>query len=271
MNAAASHPLTIASSKVFWSVVDAPGVRAGPLPEGLWVTLEDEVPIPIDLLWAICIPVDQDTLAVCAILRTELDAVLPGTLRLTPDRAPEFITLDPARFNFFIGMYEPTSIRRTRLHRGLAIAAAILFGAGVVAIGFTRRAAAWYNEAVAARQATAAIIAATATSPTWTQDNLVLELQQRQLAVTTEEVVPADAAEALAAVIARWPTHAPSSPQSISATGTAASISVTVPGDAQAFLAALSPPPGWTLDEPRLAAVDKATRLNLELRRGDSR
>ena len=38
-------------------------------------------------------------------------------------------------------------------------------------------------------------------------------------------------------------------------------------GTAAEFIAALKPPEGWRLDEPRLVSVDKATRVNIELRK----
>jgi hypothetical protein len=78
---------------------------------------------------------------------------------------------------------------------------------------------------------------------------------------------PPDASLALAAVLNAWPANVPSKPQSISVGQSGVLISVSVEGEAAVFLKAFSPPPGWTLDEPRLNTADKVTRLALQLRR----
>ena len=265
---------TVPASRLYWTVIDAPGVRGGMVPAGLWPEVEDDLPLPLEELWAVCAPMQGSEeatvskLAVCAIPRIELAERSAGALTLVPDALPEFISSSsPSAFNFLIGPFEPVALRRKRTHLHLAAAACTLVTASLVAVGLSRRAERWQAEATAAETASRSIVAAIANKPVWTRDDLTLELMQRRQTPSSDLAPPRDAAAALASVIARWPSQIASKPQSISATGQAASISVTIPGDAQPFLTSLKPPEGWTLDEPRLVAIDKTTRVNLELRR----
>jgi hypothetical protein len=258
---------TIPSDRLFWSIVEASGIRAGRIPSGLWPLIEEDVPVDPEQLWGIAAPIDDHRIAVCSIRRADLIDLAPGAVALTPESVPEFIPAPAAAFNFLIGEHEPRAARRARLRRHCFAAACVLLSAALIAIGLSRRSAAWNAEALAARNTTDGVIGSIAPHPGWSRDDLALELMQRRQAAPAEFAPPADAAEALAGVIARWPTQVANRPQAISASGASASISVTVPGDAQAFLAALKPPEGWMLNEPRLAAVDKVTRLNLELRK----
>lgn len=264
----------VPASRLYWTVIDAPGVRGGMVPAGLWPEIEDDLPLPLEELWAVCAPIEGSQeatagkLAVCAIPRSELAERSAGALTLTPESIPEFISnSSPSAFNFLIGPFEPVALRRKRTQRHLAAAACTLFTASLVAIGLSRRAESWQAEATAAETASRSIVSAIATKPVWTRDDLTLELMQRRQTPSSDLAAPRDAAAALASVIARWPSQIASKPQSISATGQAASISVTIPGDAQPFLTSLKPPDGWKLEEPRLVAIDKTTRINLELRR----
>jgi hypothetical protein len=258
---------TIPGDRLFWSIVEASGIRAGRIPSGLWPLIEEDVPVDPGQLWGIAAPIDDHRIAVCAIRSADLIDLAPGAVAITPAEVPGFIPAPAAAFNFLVGEHEPRAVRRARLRRHCFAAACMVLAAGLVAIGLSRRTAAWNAEALAARNATDGVIASIAPRPGWSRDDLALELMQRRQAVPAELAPPADAAEALAGVIARWPTQVANRPQAITASGASASISVTVPGDAQAFLAALKPPEGWRLNEPRLAAVDKVTRLNLELRK----
>ncbi|MBX3377516.1 MAG: hypothetical protein KF678_11000 [Phycisphaeraceae bacterium] len=265
-SARASMPTTIPADRILWSIIEAPNVKGmhGPIPAGLWPVIEDDLPIAADSLWAVSAPIDGQRLAVCAALRADLD--IPGALILTPESVPEFIPADPSAFNLLVGEYEPKAIRRLRTRRHLLAAAGVLLVACLIATGLSRRAAAWRAEAEAAQGAVRHVTASVANRAVWSREDLILELAQRRQSAPAEVVPPEDAAVSLAAVIAMWPA-VPAKAQSITATGRSASIAVTIPGDAQPFLAAFKPPSGWMLHEPRLVAVDQAKRLNLELRK----
>lgn len=78
---------------------------------------------------------------------------------------------------------------------------------------------------------------------------------------------PRDAANDLVAVLGSWPVESRNArPQSLSVTPEGATLAVTIEGDAAAFLKIFTPPPLFTLEEPRLVSVGSLTRLNLRLR-----
>ncbi len=261
--------MIISAERLYWSVVEAPGVKGGPLPAGLLPRIEDDLPVDAELTWAVGTPIDGGRLLVCAALRSELGGVHDGVL--IPDRVPEFVTspVDPSLLNLLVGPFEPVATRKARQRRHLIAAAAALAAAVLIGVGLERRAGAWHQEAQQTKAATQSVIGSVSPSLGWSEDDLTMELLQRSQALPVELRAPGDAALALAGLIGRWPTQIPVKPQSISATGSSASVSLLVPppGDAAAFIAALSPPEGWKLEEPRLVSVDKATRINLELRR----
>lgn len=263
--------MIISSERLFWSVVEAPGVRGGPLPAGLWPLLEDDVPVKPELLFAVGTPIGAGRLLVCAALRGELSGIVADDDVLVPDRVPESIveSIDPSLLNLLVGAFEPAARRRARHQRRLFTAAAALAAAVLVGLGLERRANVWHQEARGLDAAAQSVLASISPSLGWNKDDLAMELLQKKDALPVELRTPGDAAVAVAGLIGGWPSRIPAKAQSISAHGQSASVSVIIPppGDAAAFIAALKPPEGWKLDEPRLVSVDKATRVNLELRR----
>ncbi len=263
--------MIIPAERLFWSVVEAPGVKGGALPAGLWPLIEDDLPVEAELAWAVGTPIDGDRLLVCAALKSELiEAAAPDGV-LIPDRVPDFDAnvVDLSLLNLLGGPFEPVTARKARQQRHVMTAAAALVAAILIGVGFERRAGVWHREALDTNAVTQSVIGAVAPSLGWNKDDLAMELLQRTQVTPVELRAPGDAAVALAGLIGRWPAQIPAKPQSILASGNSASVSVLIPppGDAAAFIAALTPPEGWKLEEPRLVSVDKATRINLELRR----
>lgn len=258
--------MTISASQVFWTVIEAPGVRAGSIPAGVWPLIEEDLPIEVSKLWAVGAVIDGGRLAVCAIRRSDL-AAEAGELIQQPQTVPEYIPAPPSDFNFLIGEFEPLSTRRARVRRHIVAAVCVFLASFFMAIGLLRQASLWKVEALAAHAASRSVVASLATKAIWSKDDLVVELLQRRTSSGSELAPAADAGPALAGILAGWPTKVASKVHSISATGNAASITVTIRGDGHAFLAGLKTPEGWNLDEPRLLALDNAMRLNLELHR----
>jgi hypothetical protein len=257
------------AEKFFWTVAEAPGIKPGPLPAGLCPALEDDAPVPAESLWPVVTPIDAERVLVCAVRRSDLTDLDPRTLKLTPESLPDFVgsAILPDQLNLLIGEFEPRSLRRHRIRSQARTAAAALVCIALVAIGLVRRTSAWSDDATASQAAAHALVQSLAPSLGWSDADLVLELQTRRQAVPQDLKAPGDASASIAALIGRWPTQVPARPQGLLVTGDSASVSVTVPGDPAAFLSALKAPEGWTLQEPRLAAVDRATRLTLEFRR----
>lgn len=261
--------MNIPAERLFWSIVEAAGVRAGPLPAGLWPLLEEDVPVDPNLLWAVSAPIDEHRLLICAALKADLSALSPPDGVLTPDHVPDVISssVDPASLNLLVGEFEPVHLRTSRQRRRLTSAAAWLLSATLIGVGLERRSSAWREESHNAATAAQSVIASLSTSLGWSRDDLALELVQRRQAAPPDLHIPGDAALAIAGLLESWPTRIAAKTQSISASGEVASISVLISGDAAAFISAIRPPEGWKLQEPRLIGVDTSTRINLELRR----
>lgn len=261
--------MRISTDRLHWAVLDAPGIKGGVLSEGLWPLLEEEVPVPVELLWAVGTPLPDGRLLVCAGLRAEIKGVADD--ELVPDRVPDSLPqdVDPAGLNLLVGEFEPKGKRAARDRSRLKSAAAVLLTSALVSIGLERRARVWLDEARKAEVATESLIASISPSLGWGKDDLAMELLKRQQVPLQDPRLPQDATPVIAGLIRVWPASIPSKPQTISATGQSTSISVLIPPPVAAadFLAALKTPSGWKLEEPRLVAVDKATRVSLELRR----
>lgn len=257
------------TDRFFWAVLDAPGLkRAGVLPIGLLPMLEEEAPVDAIDLHAVCVPLRDGGLAVCAAEQAALSEVQPATLSLTPESVPPFLEgrVAPERFNLLLGAFEPRPIRARRVKQHAFAAATVLLCGLLVAIGLHRRASRWESLADSARAAAAELAAAHA--PTGRPEDLAAEANR--LRATRESlakaVAPPDGALALASVLHAWPASVPSKPQSISVSPAGISVSVSLEGDPAAFLRGFTPPPGWALDEPRLNTAANLTRLSLQLR-----
>lgn len=255
------------AERFYWTVLDAPGWKhAGELPAGLVSVLEDDIPKSEGDLHAVCVPMPGGRLAVCAADRAALAELAPTTLALTPQAVPPFVECDPGLFNLLAGAFEPLPLRKARLRRHALAAATILLCGVLVAAGLYRRASRWDALATSAR-ATSTQLAA-AHSPTGKPDDLATEAARlrasREVIASTAQ--PPDAALVLAATLQAWPARVPSKPQSIAVGPTGVTISVSLEGDAAPFLRSFTPPAGWSLDEPRLNAADKLTRLTLHMR-----
>lgn len=265
-----SPHVTWPADHFFWAVIEAPGVRrTGELPAGLWPMLEEDVPAEAADLHAVCVPVSGGILAICAAEKSVLANMHAETISLTPESLPHFIqslNLTPEQFNLLVGSFEPMPTRSRRVRQHAYAAAIVLLCGALVSFGLHRRASRWDERADAARLA-ASSVAATIT-PSGTTSDLAAESTRLQATRDALAILklPPDASLALVAVLHAWPTSVPSKPQTISIGQSGISISTSVEGDAAAFLKAFSPPPGFTLDEPRLNASDKLTRLSLQLR-----
>lgn len=255
------------AERFYWTVLEAPGWnRSGELPAGLVSMLEDDVPLDAGDLHAVGVPLPGGRMAVCAASRAALRELPPATLSLTPEAVPPFFENDPRRFNLLVGSFQPIPIRRARLRQHALAAATVMLCGVLVAAGLSRRAARWDALATSARDATTQLAAAH--SPSGTLHDLAAEAARLRASneAAARVALPRDASLALAATLQAWPAQIPSRPQSIAVGPTGVTIAVAVEGDAAPFLRSFAPPAGWSLDEPRLNAADKVTRLTLHMR-----
>lgn len=262
--------LSLPPEKLCWAVLNAPGwSRHGALPPGLRAALTDELPMS-EPLHAVGVPLRDSTILVCAATVASIRALDGDTLTLTPSTLPAFAASlpgapDPAALNLLVGEFEPHAYRRVRW-RGHAMAAAtVLLCAALVALGLGRRSNAWRAEATQARNAESALLRTAL--PEGEDPTIALANLRRAAAAAARPSSTPDAATDLAAVLAGWPVSASCVTHSIAVGSDGASVSVALDNDPAEFLRALRPPPGWTLDEPRLNAAGDSTRVSLRLRR----
>ncbi len=253
--------------KLFWALLEAPGwARRGVVPEGLFPALDDELPLPVESLHAICAPAGGAALLVCAALRADLAGLDGDVLSLSPSELPAFAAgrCEPAHLNLLVGEYEPRLVRRTRTRvRALALVT-VLIAAGLVSVGLSRRGEAWRLDARAHRESARQILAAVVApgiDPASEIDRL-----RRANQATRREKAPTDAALSLAAVLTGWPAQVSCAAHSIAVGQAGATLSLDVEGDPTPFLESLRPPAGWALDEPRLNTTESGARLSLRLR-----
>ena len=260
------------ADRFFWAVLEAPGVKAGVLPPGLAGELQDELPISVDQLNAVCLPAGEGKLLVCAARRVDLEELAHDSLSLRPQSFPDFLgpmtAVAQSAPELLTGRFEPRPLRRERYRRTILVAASILLASALISLGLTRRAAALFHHADAAR------VAATATIKQVSTGDTPLSLQQdlhhaRSAPDRAHNIVPPDAAESFAALLSEWPSAIPCDATAVSITPTAINLTLLVSDDARPLLAAIKAPAGWRLEEPRLNASGPATRVNLTMRRAE--
>ena len=253
------------TDRFFWAVLDAPGVRAGVLPSGLEADLQEALPVPVETLHAVCVPAAGGVL-VCAARRDELQGLGPDVLSVRPEAVPEFVKSTSEVPELMTGNFEPLAFKRERSRRHFLVAASILLGCGLIALGFERRAGNLAEEARAAHAAGRELTSRVA--PSGEARSLGAQLDQVRRSITSDRALtPPDAAEALAGVLTVLPNEVEFEASSISVSPSAVSLVLTTKGDARQLLAAVRAPQGWRLDEPRLTTLPNATRVNLSMRR----
>ncbi|MFN0131459.1 MAG: hypothetical protein ACKVW3_02840 [Phycisphaerales bacterium] len=266
--------------RFYWAILPAHGWRgkgdsSSEVPVGLRAALEDEFPVPTEELHAVATPLASDTLLVCAARRDALASLTMmdhPVLSLTPESLPDFAAshsvvtqsvCDPASLNLLIGEFEPVPVRAARGRTHTIAAASLVMCAALISLGLLRRAERSDALASETRQATIALVGRAV--PDGTSASMATELASLRAAKPAARAAP-DASLALAAVLTAWPRDATCRTQSITVGPSGASVAVTIPGDAAAFLRAFKAPAGWTMDEPRLNAADRAVRLAIRLR-----
>jgi hypothetical protein len=287
--------------RFFWGTISIPGLRrAGPLPTSLALLFADDVPVPLNELFIIAAPasptrdhphfmddsVDQASAPpqtntelprdphqaiVCAARMADLKPLLSTAHSLRPQSLPPFLMgqVDPRSLNLLVGSCEPYD-SRLRRRRSLTRSALVWTCLAILAgLGLHRRATTWASEAEALRSTHAESLTAILATPDATSLDLEYELETLSQIVQSRRKAhqPVDLSEIAAHLLRHWPVGtAPAHEiQSISLNERRLTLSVMVEGDPSPLLAALKPPNGWILNEPRLFNVGAATRLSLEL------
>ena len=288
-----SPSTTWPSARFYWSILDLPAgaakrIRPGPLPPGLRPQFEEDVPEPESALadlHAVCTPIDDDRLLVCAASNAALRELSADTLALTPSVSdlPEFIRFDRshtssggstdesapstelgnsaastvARLNLLVGTHEPALFRRARARRTALALVTFILCAVLASLGLHQRAA--RDRALAAEHSRSAHdLAAPLGRGIAPADLPALVGRARQSAAAAAKITePADASAPLAALLTAWPTTQAANVQTINVGGDVIAIALTIEGESAAadFLRAFAVPEGWMREEPRLTAL----------------
>jgi hypothetical protein len=255
--------------RFYWAEIDAMGWHgSGPLPPGLLLALAEELPLPVEDLQAVGIPVEGDRVLICACPRENLAGLDPAILELRPASVPDGLSsaADLASLNLLIGDCEPPAARAKRRSWHAHLALTLLACSLLLTVGLFRRALAATADALASAKAADTLLTDAGTPQR--EDTLIEKAKlMRAIAEVTRKAKPAaDASAGLQELLRVWPTQLAAKPQNLSVNADGISMSVTVDGDPAPFLASFVTPAGFALDEPRIATAGPVTRLSLHLR-----
>lgn len=274
------------AERFYWAVLDTSNLPHKPLALSgigsshttrtqLGYLFESVLPVEIESVHAAYLPLSDTRILACAMNRAELDqALADDAMTLGPDSLPPFIDeqVDLARLNLLTGTLQPPRLKRLSQRNALQIAAAIIICATLFFTGTQRR-------TIAARELRADALAAAdqmrlsvlPTGPTTQPAALRLISQLRKLERTRTDGPDAtrliDAAEPLSELLALWPAQLHATTESMIITPEAITIIAQVPthADAQSLANALSPMPGWQLQQPQVAATRGVVRTTIRL------
>jgi len=259
------------AERFLWAVVDAPGMRSpGPVAPGLLPQLAEQVHVEPDALAAVAAPLGGGRALVCAVERSSLAAVGTKVLRLTPAELPGCVAAEegmvrPEALDLLVGEHLPASVRRNGRLRHAAIAGCLTLCGLLAALGLSRRAGAWDAQARDAAQRTSLITGMIDPDATLADLPYLADEAVQQSASLNGLASLAPVAPTLAEMLEAWP--AGSSPSSVAIDGESILATALVTGDPGEFLAALRPPPGWRLLEPRLGSLGEATQITVSMER----
>ncbi len=272
------------ADRFYWAVLDGSLVpkrlwHRRPDEEALGYLFEAELPVPIDCVHAIYVPVKGNRFIACGIEHDHLveSAELCEVLTLSPQAFPPDLFSDDdaavGSFNLLTGRHEPESVGRERRRLSIESAAAIVLIAIVVAFGAERQIGAWNRaaaETVAARLAVFDdLYPPQSTTPSSQPPALRLLAELRQLERTRGTAAqPIDsegrqAGRLLARLLRQWPAQQPIMTESLSVTPesiTLVGLLPTAPA-AQGFVSAFEFPPEWEARQPQISAVTNGVRL----------
>ncbi len=274
--------------RFYWSLLDASVLpkrlfQRRPDPQTLGFLFESDLPVPIDRIHAVYVPVGDNRFIACGIEHERLttDLSLREALTLSPDEIPEDVeqecAVDPRSINLLSGPHESAPVRRER-RRLVAESAAItvLFLLAIV-LGAERRINA-LNRATAEVQAKGQVVydeiyPASTFAPSAQPAPLRLIAELRQLGrtrgggVQSTDIEGPRAGRTLAALLQRWPTEQPIMTESISVTPASVIFVGLLPNTpvAQEFVSAFDVPDEWEARQPQISAVTDGVRLTWRL------
>ncbi|MFG0243490.1 MAG: hypothetical protein ACF8R9_11960 [Phycisphaerales bacterium JB054] len=252
---AAPSEVRLPPERFYWAVLDAPAARDRRT--ALGYLFETVLPVPVERVHAVYLPISDGRFLACGMDREQL-AAHDGALVLGPKAMPEFLdgAVDPVTINLLVESFEPRAVRRARRRVAFIACAAILACALAVGWGELRRASRWHEISESFAQATAGVydrVLPASTGAVPPAARLTAELRTLDRTRTDAPAgSPREIAPTLAAVLASWPPGLPASTESLSAAPGAITLTVRLPDEASAerLERELKPPPGWRVSQP---------------------
>lgn len=244
-------------------------------------------------LQIICAPLPSGRIIACGAPLEDLKSASAHLDRLFPAALPPFIqrelgietgkesTFEPTgtahpvlgHLNLLVGELEPPAQRARRARRRTLVLATSLLALALVAVGTERRIFILEQQQAGAtsesEQALRDFGRTMGSGRSVSAEALpaAVAVAQRTSDAAARLPVPADATTVLADLLHSWPSQSTDESwscavQSLRVTGNVIAATVTIEGDAAAYLRALTAPPGWMLDEPRLTTLGMTSATN---------
>lgn len=276
--------LTRPSEEFYWSILTldegAPkSRRVRPTRDFLDSLLEEDLPLDLGEVHASYTQLPDGRYLACAAPRALLATLPPEALSLSPQAIPDSLDVDGnglcSHLNLLTGEFEPRELKRERSKRWTFATTACLACSLLLTIGLARRSASARDSARALDAATIGLAKAALPDKSPTLASAAYLTQQELASLRTLRSTEAssirspDAVAPLADLLGHLPRTTSLRTDVLAVTPQTITLNVATDADPQIFLKALTPPSGWSLDEPRLTASrgEGATTLAIQMHR----
>lgn len=275
--------VTWPESSFFWAVLTPPFKLASALTNapGLAEEFQALVPIPLQELQTLYVPLATGKALVCSARVDELNGVSPRVLAVSPASVPgeliEAAGVDPSSINLLTGRFLPPPLRRERRRRMQLVALASVVLSLACSVGFWRRTTSWRQESELLAAAQTRLVAQiTGDDPAKSngpiaairmQEELRSLRQTRHAGRSDAGASPTDAAVTLASFLQGWPRELDADTESLIVAPDTVSTAVTIPGSVQDFLTQFKTPSGWSRSGPQITSSGTDSRLSLSWQR----
>lgn len=275
---------SLPADRFYWGVLNAAALprRARSTPEQLGYLFESVLPLPVETLHAVYVPIGSDRVLACGIPLADLqDHANQPWLTCSPETLPECIEralegpIKPEQLNLLVGQFEPKNLGVHRRRTTYVACAAILLCAVMIAVGHSRRTTRAFQHTSALKAATSQIYAQVlphSDNPLPLSARLTAELREldRTRGELTPESDPIEITPPLAALLASWPNSLHLTTDTLSASPNAITLSVRLPDEvtAERFERELRAPPGWSLSQPNLVRERDGIAMRVRMEPG---
>jgi hypothetical protein len=267
--------------RMYWAVLDAPSVKRGPRARRreLEYALEGEIPLLLDAVHVVFIPLDDGRVLACAAARDELEAI-DDAISLTPSELPDWVdaAVEPASIELLSGSLTPRRITRLRRSWAAAFVACVLIALGLLMVGLELRIRAVASE----RQDVQADFETMLTEAGFDGPTAEARMQLLGRLRTMEQASPnrsprptSESMVVVARVLEAWPSDETIELGSIDASGegvviNAAAVDATGAGDLASAMERALVEDGWRAQPPDVVRQRSGVDITLRYARPES-